>query len=144
MLEKIKSLFIIQKFFSNIDERKKLKLIKYNKTLQTRINICILNYKIFSKKYIIYGEDEKGKEYDEYNRLIFEGEFYKGERNGKGKEYGYEGNLTFEGEYLNGKKNGKGKEYDYEGNLIFEGEYLNGKRWKGKGKEYYDTQFFGN
>ena len=45
--------------------------------------------------------------------------------------------LIFEGEYLNGKKNGKGKEYnDYNGKLVFEGEYLNGVRWNGKGKEY--------
>ena len=29
-----------------------------------------------------------------------------GERNGKGKEY-YNGKLIFEGEYLNGKRNGK-------------------------------------
>jgi len=57
------------------------------------------------------------------NRLEFEGEYLKGERNGKGKEYNYNGELIFEGEYLNGKKwNGKAKEFE------FEGEYLNGKR----------------
>ena len=27
--------------------------------------------------------------------------------------------LIFEGKYYNGKRNGKGKEYDYDGNLIF-------------------------
>ena len=44
--------------------------------------------------------------------------------------------LIFEGDYKNGKRNGKGKEYsDYNGKLIFEGEYVNGKR-NGKGKEY--------
>ena len=58
-------------------------------------------------------------------------------KNGKGyiKEYNDKGKLIFEGEYVNGEKNGKGKEYNYEGKLIFEGEYLNGKR-NGKGKEY--------
>ena len=90
-----------------------------------------------------------------------------GERNGKGKEYNYYGQLDFEGEYLNGKRNGKGKEYykngkkwngkgyDYyskfiyeikegkchiieyqnNGKKLFEGEYLNGER-NGKGKEF--------
>ena len=37
--------------------------------------------------------------------------------------------LIFEGEYLNGERNGKGKEYhSYNGNLLFEGEYINGFR----------------
>ena len=42
------------------------------------------------------------KEYS-YDRLIYEGEYSNGERNGKGKEYStfY---LTFEGKYLNWKK----------------------------------------
>ena len=53
--------------------------------------------------------------------------------NGKGREY-YNGKLIFEGEYLNGKRNGKGKEYDYNRKINFEGEYLNGKR-HGKGKD---------
>ena len=45
------------------------------------------------------------------------------------KEYDSYGKLLFEGEYLNGERNGKGKEYDYyDGELIFEGEYLNGER----------------
>ena len=66
-----------------------------------------------------------------YNdKLIFEGEYLNGKRNGKGKEYKF-GRLKFEGEYLNGERNGKGKEY-YGGYLIFDGEYLNGKRWNGK------------
>jgi len=33
--------------------------------------------------------------------------------------------IIFEGEYLNGKRNGKGKEYYNNGKLQFEGEYLN-------------------
>ena len=43
------------------------------------------------------------------------------------KEYNEYGKLEFEGEYLNEKRNGKGKEY-VEGKLKFEGEYLNGYR----------------
>ena len=50
----------------------------------------------------------------------------------KEKEYDNWGKLIFEGEYLNGKRNGKGKEYEF-GNLIFEGEYLKGNRWNGNG-----------
>ena len=84
---------------------------------------------------IIYElKDGKGYviEYNDIYKIIFEGEYLYGKKNGKGKEYNYEGNLIFEGEYLNGMKNGKGKEYDNEGNLIFEGEYLYNKQRKGK------------
>ena len=101
---------------------------------------------LFDKKWSGKGYDENGniiyelingngrvKEYDKKNKLIFEGEYLNGKKNGKGKEYD-ENKLKFEGEYLGGKRNGKGKEYD-ENKLIYEGEYLNGKR-NGKGKEY--------
>ena len=78
-------------------------------------------------------------------KLIFEGEYLNGERNGKGKEYNkYINNLLFEGEYLNGKRNGKGKAYIfYKSNntstnkIQFKGEFLNGKLWNGKG---YDSK----
>ena len=73
---------------------------------------------------------EKGKgyikQYDYNGKLIFEGEYLNGDKNGKGKEYS-DGELVFEGEDLNGKRNGKGKDYS-DGKIIFEGEYLNGKR----------------
>ena len=94
---------------------------------------------LFDRKYNGKGYDENGnlvyeikngagkvKEFDNNFKLLFEGEYYFGRRNGKGKEYNC-GKLIFEGEYLNGKRNGKGKEYDYNGNLIFEGKYLNGE-----------------
>ena len=46
----------------------------------------------------------------------------------RGREYdGFDDKLLYEGEYLHGERNGKGKEY-YGGRLEFEGEYLNGKR----------------
>ena len=133
MLENIKSSFFIKIIFSFLDEKTKLKLVKYNKSLQNNININLINYKILSGRYIIYEENGNIKEYSSYDDVLeFEGEYLNGERNGKGKEY-YKGNLIFEGEYLNGKRNGKGKEYNKEGNLIFDGEYLNGKKWNGKG-----------
>ena len=55
-------------------------------------------------------------------------EYLNGKRNGKGKEYNDDNKLIFEGEYLNGKRNGKGKEYNDDGKLIYDGEYLIGKR----------------
>ena len=134
MLRKIKSSYITKVVLFNLKDIKKLKLIKYNKYFQKRINIDILHYKFFSGKYIIYKSKNKGKEYDAYDDyLIYEGEYLKGERNGKGKEYNeYGRKLIYEGEYLKGEKNGKGKEFNYDGKLIFKGEYLNGQRWNGK------------
>ena len=105
------------------------------------------SYLIYEGKYLNGKRHGKGKEYYFYvvnirldyvlHDLIFEGEFFEGQKwNGKGKEYN-KYRLEFEGEYLNGKKNGKGKEYNYKGNLKFEGEYLNGKK-NGKGKAYWN------
>ena len=37
------------------------------------------------------------------------------------KEYDEYEKLKFEGEYLNGKRNGHGKEYDHDEHLVFEG-----------------------
>ena len=133
MFENIKSSFFIKIILSLLDEKTKLKFVKYNKYLQEKININLINYKLFSGRYIVYEENGKGKEYSSYNDvLLFEGEYIKGKRNGKGKEYDkYNGKLKFEGEYLNGKRNGIGKEY-YNNKMIYEGEYLNGKKWNGK------------
>ena len=135
MLNKVKSLNILNKIFNYIKEIEKFKLIEYNKKLQNKLNINLTEYQTISGKYIIFETKEKGREYNAYNNcVIFEGEYLNKKRNGKGKEY-YYNDLIFEGEYKNGKRNGKGKEYDL-GNLIFEGEYLNGKKWNGIG--YYN------
>ena len=104
-------------------------------------------------------ETEKGREYNNFGKLIFVGEYLKRKKNGKGEEY-YKGKrLKFKGEYINGKKwNGKGyniynniiyelkegkgfiKEYNYWFNLEFEGEYLNDER-NIKGKEYIHLRY---
>ena len=133
----IKNINILFNIFSKIGEKKKLNLIKFNKSLQNKLCINLINYKFMSGKYKIFENNEKGKEYDGFSGiLLFEGEYLNGKRNGKGKEYNDVGKLVFEGEYLNGKKwKGKGKEYHDIGILLFEGEYLNGQR-NGKGKEY--------
>ena len=138
MFKDIKSLYFIKLLFLYIDERQKLKIAKYNKSLQKSINISIMNYKFFTRKYLIYESNGIGKEYSGYDDiLIYEGEYLNGRRYGKGKEYdSFGGELIYEGEYLNGRRNGKEKEYYYNGKLEFEGEYLNGQK-NGKGKKYY-------
>ena len=156
LYKSVKSFYIFKKIFLNLDERKKLNIVKYNRNLVTKFGINIDYVKKISGKYKINGINGYGEEYNQKtNYLIFEGEYLKGKRNGKGKEYDNNSNLIFEGEYLNGKrnygkeyhKNGKlifegkylynkrsyGKEYNFKGKLIFKGEYLYGKRWNGKG-----------
>ena len=134
MLKNIESLFFQKNLFLHVDEKVKLKFVKYNKSLQNNIGINIINYKIFNGKYVV---KEKGNiilEYDRYdNTLIFVGEYLNGQRNGKGREYYKNGPKKFEGEYLNGQRHGKGKEYGENWEITFEGEYRNGKRWNAKG-----------
>ena len=178
MLENIHNYHLIEEVFSFLTDARKLKIVKYNKNIQTKLNISLENYKLFSKRYIKYEKNGIGKEYLILgDKLIYEGEYLNGKRNGKGKEYYSNYEIKFEGEYLNGKKwngigydtnkkiiyelkdgngyikefnekndklifeseffkgekNGKVKEYDFEGKLNFEGEYKNGKKWNGKG-----------
>ena len=140
MINNIKSIYLKKIVFSYVNESSKLKIMKYNNNLKNMMNINLINYRIFSRRYIIFENKEKGKEYTFNDKLIFAGEYLNGKRNGKGKEYDENGNLKFEGNYINGKKSGKGKEFNKEGDLIFEGDYLNGKR-NGKGKEYYINYF---
>ena len=119
MLKNIKvSFYFLNKLFSLINEEKKLKFVRYNKNLQSILNISLTNYKFFTGRFIIFESNGKGKEYNGnyYDELLFEGEYLNGKRNGKGKEYRNdrfrdECKLIFEGEYLNGKRHGKGKEY---------------------------------
>jgi len=55
MLENVKSTYFIQRLFLNTDERKKLKLIKYNKKTQKILGIDINNYK-YLKENMLYME----------------------------------------------------------------------------------------
>ena len=59
MLKKVKSSYFIRIIFSFIFEKQKLKLIKYNKSLQETMDIKLINYKIMSGKYIIYEQNIK-------------------------------------------------------------------------------------
>ena len=155
----IKSSYFIIILFSHLREEMKLKMVKYNKNYQHLLNIKLINYQIFSGRYIEYESNGKTKEYDSYDdHLIYEGEYSNGKRNGKGKEYYKYGKgiILFEGEYFNGKrwnekvkdtdghktyelKNGNGyfKEYHEDENylsFVFEGVYMKGEK-NGKGKE---------
>ena len=86
MLKNIKAIFFIKILFSHANEKLKLEIIKYNKSLQNILDINIINYKIFSGRYIIYDSNIKGKEYNSYeDRLIFKGDYKNGKINGKGK-----------------------------------------------------------
>ena len=117
----IESLYILKDIISFLSTKQKLEIIIYNKDLQNKLDINIGDYKRISNRYRVGERNGKGKEYNDNNDLIFEGEYLNGKRNGKGKEYHYDGTLYFEGEYLNGKRNGKGKEYNSDGELEFEG-----------------------
>jgi len=65
-------------------------------------NIFILHERLIK----IYGWNKKWiwKEYYINGVLKYHGEYQDGKYNGKGKEYDYFGRLIFEGEYVNNKK----------------------------------------
>ena len=130
MLKNINSVYFLKNLYSNINDRRKLKIIKYNKSLQNKIGINLLNYEFFSNRVIIYETNRRGKKKgkDETN----------GRGKKKGKEYYINSNqILYEGEFLNGERNGKGKEYNWCRDLIFKGEYFKGKRWNGEGYNIY-------
>ena len=66
-LKNVKSDYFIQKFFGYMSKRKSLETIRYNKSIQKRINININHYKAYSEEYssieldIIPVKDEYGK-----------------------------------------------------------------------------------
>ena len=64
-------------------------------------------------------------------RVIYEGEFLNDKKNGIGKEFNEYGRLTFEGEFLYNYRK-KGKYYFYD-KLEFEGEFLFDKKFNGIG-----------
>jgi hypothetical protein len=84
-MKNIKSSLILKNIFSFIKERRELVIVGYNKFLLYKLNITPHHYMKFSKKFIIFEENGKRKEYNYDNILIFEGEYLKGKINGKGK-----------------------------------------------------------
>ena len=83
----------------------------------------------------------KGEKYILKKKILYKGDFIKGEKSGKGEENSNEGN--FVGNFYKNKKNGKGKMiYKLSGD-IYEGDYKddlfdgNGHYiWKATGQEY--------
>ena len=81
--KEIKSNHIMKKIFSFLEENIKLKIIVYNKKLKKLFNINIEHYKNICKSYIIGEINGEGKEYEIYtNKLLYEGEYKNGKRNG--------------------------------------------------------------
>ena len=134
MLFGINSTYILSNIFSLLDTKEKLKLIKYNKSLQKKLEITLDFYKEISGRYLITEENNFSKEFTlSENILVYMGGYKNCSRNGFGVEYTNEGVIKFIGEYLNGKKNGEGKVYErYELNgcdyLIFSGNFKSGKK----------------
>ena len=160
-IREIKSSFIIKRVFSFLNDKQKLNMIIYNKELQNNFELDIEDYIKISGKYKINGKNGKGSVYSLNTfKLIFEGEYINGKRNGKGKEY-FDNvklkskfaevqlfrHLKFKRLYIDDKRNGKGKEYFDNDKLKskinkvppfrrlkFERKYINDKRNR-KGKE---------
>jgi len=118
-------------------------LFNHKKSGKKYINKCLEfdGEYLFDRKWTGEGYDDNGnkiyelsngtgyiREYNENNKLIYEGEYYDGRRNGKGKEYNDKNDeLLFEGEYLHGKR-WNGQKYKCKNNeLIIDEEYINGE-----------------
>ena len=105
MLTYIKSSFFIRELFSYIIEERTLKIVKYNKFFQNKLDIGTINYQLCGQSYIVYESNIQGNIYDSNNNLIYSGGICHGIKNGYGYEYKSSfGKLSFEGGYLNRKK----------------------------------------
>ena len=69
ILQNLKSDYFIQKFFDYIQKRRILKTIRYNKSIQKRINLNINHYKEYSEKYSSIEIEIKPME-NKYGRFI--------------------------------------------------------------------------
>ena len=88
MLKKINSSFILKKIFIYLDHGIKLNIIRFNKRMQNKLGLNIIDYRRLSGKYRIIEENDIIKDYHSFNNnLLFEGHYSNGEKNGKGKEY---------------------------------------------------------
>ena len=141
MLYDIKSPKILKDICGLLKFKYLLKLITYNKLIQSKFSIDINSYKKEADIYRLIEKNGKCKEYkNRADLLLFEGEWNNGKRNGHGKEYSH-GKLIFEGEFKDGKKNGPGKVYR-EDELIFEGIFKNGEEWEGKGEKKCSDYYY--
>ena len=82
-LQDIKSSYVVKIIFLYLYQKQKLNLIIYNKQLQKIFGIDLNILKEISGKYKIGEKTGKGKEYDLYtDKLIFEGNYLNGKKNG--------------------------------------------------------------
>ena len=72
MAKNINSNYILKIIISNVNEKRKLNLFKYNKALQKQIDIRLINYKLLSRSYIIFEKNGRGKEYSFYLKRMEE------------------------------------------------------------------------
>ena len=80
MLENIKTIYFLLKIFSQLNKYRKFKLIKYNKNLQDKLDINLIDYKRLSGKYVEYESNGIAKEYDLNDILQYEGGYLNGKR----------------------------------------------------------------
>jgi surface protein len=52
ILDNLKGDYFLQKLYDNIQKKKKLEIVKYNKRIQNRLNLCIKDYKEYSEAFI--------------------------------------------------------------------------------------------
>ena len=61
MIDNIKSSYFIKIIFSLIDEKRKLKLIKYNKNMKNKLEVHLVNYKFLVVNMLFLSQMEKEK-----------------------------------------------------------------------------------
>ena len=59
LIQSVSSLYIIKNIFSLLSEKKKLKLINYNKNYQKKLDIDINDFKRVSEKHLIVEKNGK-------------------------------------------------------------------------------------
>lgn len=73
----------------------------------------------------VHGKREgMGREYDEYGKVCYHGEWKNDVREGNGTEY-ICGQIVYDGEWKNDKANGFGRSFDAEGEILYEGLWEN-------------------
>ena len=132
MFENIRAYYITKLVFSFVDIKTTSKLIRYNKSIQSKININPLYIKLLSDRYIIYETNGKAYEYRTFDdSLLFKGKYLNGKRNGKGKEF-YENTnekkYLFNGERYITNRFRKKIVFFKKDKVRFKGEFFNGKK----------------
>ena len=63
-------------------------MVKYNKSFQNQMDLSLINYKLYSWRYVKYENNKISKEYSAVDEhVIYKEEYFNGKRHGKGKEF---------------------------------------------------------